>query len=81
MHTHSISASILTTLKDFEIKMIHQNSLRFKGITCYDRDYNGLADSSSQEGQRVGILLKKQNAQVLLAAHHGVFTCGVKVHT
>ena len=57
-HTHSKSVSALTSIKDFKLEMVHQNSCRFYGNLSYDREYGGIATSQSDEGFRIAQMIK-----------------------
>ena len=57
-HTHSSSVSALTSIKDFKLEMVHQNSCRFYSNLAYDREYGGIATSQSEEGARIAGLIK-----------------------
>ena len=52
-HTHSNNVSALTSIKDFKLEMVHQNSCRFYSNLAYDREYGGIAESQSDEGARI----------------------------
>jgi len=39
VHTHSQFVSLLTSLDQFKIKPVHQNSCRFLRNTAYDTEY------------------------------------------
>ena len=57
-HTHSKSVSALTSIKDFKLDMVHQNSCRFYANLAYDREYGGIATSQSEEGARIAKIIK-----------------------
>ena len=84
-HTHSNSVSALTSIKDFKLEMVHQNSCRFYANLAYDREYGGIATSQSEEGARIAKIIKGNEGSsqtqpnyelhiisVLLLANHGV---------
>ena len=57
VHTHSQYVSALTAMKNFKLKMVHQNSCRFYENLSYDPNYEGIATSQSDEGKRIATLL------------------------
>lgn len=78
LHTHAMYTSILGTLQDPTIQMVHQNSTRFLKNVTYDRDFPFMANqNSNQEGDRLGRVLG--NNEVLMMAHHGMATVGKSV--
>eukprot|EP00111_Clytia_hemisphaerica_P007856 TCONS_00022831-protein len=78
MHTHAMYTSILGTLQDPGIQMIHQTSTRFLNNVSYDQDFPLMANqTSNQEGERLGRVLG--NKEVLMMGHHGLATVGKSV--
>lgn len=78
IHTHAVYSSILGTLKDPRIKMLHQTSTRFLENVAYDQDFPLMANQkSNQEGERLGKILGDK--EVLLMGHHGLATVGKSV--
>ena len=63
-HTHSNSVSALTSIKDFKLEMIHQNSCRFYANIAYDREYGGIATSQSEEGERIANIIKGKEGKI-----------------
>ncbi|XP_045607877.2 putative aldolase class 2 protein RP493 [Procambarus clarkii] len=71
MHTHQPYVSALASLEDSEMKMVHQNSLRFWKDIAYDPHYSGVA-YAFEEGERMGKILGDKH--VLIMGNHGVLT-------
>ena len=61
--------------KDYELKMVHQNSGMFYKSIVYDRHFTGLGDSFDKGNRMASIFLKPENElkRILLQKHHGVF--------
>ncbi|KAJ1457717.1 class II aldolase/adducin N-terminal [Pelagophyceae sp. CCMP2097] len=76
LHTHMPYATALTSLKDMELKMVTQTSLRFYDEVAYDTEYNGLV-LGQEEGDRLAACMGSK--RVLLQQNHGVITCGSTV--
>lgn len=75
MHTHPRYATVLSVLEDPEIKMIHQNSARFRNNVAYDKGYDGLSNEEcNDEGDRIG--KATADKEVLLMGSHGLTTFG-----
>ncbi|XP_050727995.1 putative aldolase class 2 protein RP493 isoform X2 [Eriocheir sinensis] len=71
MHTHQPYITALASLEDFELRLVHQNSLLFWNRVAYDHNYQGLA-FSFEEGERMAKILGDKD--ILLLANHGVLT-------
>ncbi|KAG0728409.1 putative aldolase class 2 protein PA3430 [Chionoecetes opilio] len=71
MHTHQPYVTALACLEDFEIRPVHQNSLRFWNRVAYDPSYQGVA-YAFEEGERMARILG--NKEILLLANHGVIS-------
>merc|ERR1719347_1947325 len=77
MHTHQPFATAIACMENPELKMLHQNSLRFYERVAYDREYAGLATAHA-EGRRLGEALG-HNKDVLLMGSHGVLVVALTV--
>ncbi|EIE24287.1 arad-like aldolase/epimerase, partial [Coccomyxa subellipsoidea C-169] len=75
-HTHQPEITALSCLEDFELPMIHQNSLRFYNDIAYDT-YDGLVLTQA-EGDRLAKALG--NKRVLIHRNHGIMVCAETVH-
>ncbi|XP_042888443.1 putative aldolase class 2 protein CC_1201 [Penaeus japonicus] len=69
MHTHQPYISALAALEDCELRLVHQNSIRFWNRVAYDVNYGGVA-FSFEEGERLAGLLGDKD--VLIMGNHGV---------
>lgn len=69
MHTHQPYVSALAALEDCELRMVHQNSIRFWNRVAYDVEYGGVA-FSFEEGERLAKVLGDKD--VLIMGNHGV---------
>lgn len=71
MHTHQPYVTALASLEDFELRRVHQNSLRFWNRVAYDPSYQGVA-YAFEEGERMARILGDK--EILLLANHGVIS-------
>ncbi|KAK4313678.1 hypothetical protein Pmani_014967 [Petrolisthes manimaculis] len=69
MHTHQPYVTALALMEDMELRMVHQNSLRFWQRVAYDNVYAGVA-YDVEEGERLAQALGDKD--VLIMANHGV---------
>jgi ribulose-5-phosphate 4-epimerase/fuculose-1-phosphate aldolase len=77
VHTHSIKSAALSCLRNNSIQPVHQNSCRFLLNTLYEKTYDGIATSQSDEAQRISnLLFQAANREVLVLANHGILTFG-----
>ncbi|BDA46009.1 Putative aldolase class 2 protein PA3430 [Coccomyxa sp. Obi] len=74
-HTHQPEITSLACLEDFELPMIHQNSLRFYNDVAYDT-YDGLVLDKS-EGDRLAKALGDK--RILIHRNHGIMVCAETV--
>jgi ribulose-5-phosphate 4-epimerase/fuculose-1-phosphate aldolase len=72
-HTHMPNATALCMLQDGRLEPAVQEGMMFHDQIAYDDDYSGLA-LSSEEGERVGRLLKGKD--VLFMRNHGPMVTG-----
>jgi len=76
LHTHMPYSTAICCLKDFELKMVHQNSCRFHKGIAYDPKFNGLV-LDDNEGERLASVMGGKT--VLMHRSHGVIVCGASI--
>ncbi len=74
LHTHSIHATVLASLKDSRLPPIDQNTATFFDRYVIDDEFGGLAFES--EGERCAKLLTDPKKKTVIMGHHGVLCLG-----
>jgi len=78
MHMHPRYTTVLSVLKDPEIKKIHQNSARFLNNVAYDQGYEASPlDGVNDEADRLGKVIGDQS--IVLLGSHGILTVAERV--
>lgn len=82
-HTHQPYTSDLAAMKppQDEVKMVHQNSARFKDSVIYYRDFNGIVNNKDEGLALCDQFQKKGNEtkRVILLRNHGIITIGKSI--
>ena len=78
-HTHQPYTSALTCMKgkNRQLRMIHQNCLRYYQSIVYKDTFSGLVDNNT-EGIEIANYIKKggKRARAIMMANHGVTMIG-----
>lgn len=78
-HTHQTFATAMASAtKNYEIKMVSQNSARFYNAVVNYREFHGIVDNCEEGINMANQFLKAGNedCRVMLLRHHGIITIG-----
>ncbi len=77
LHTHSVFATVLATLKDPHLPAIDQNTAQFHNRVVLDTDFDGMA--FEDQGERCATMLGDPNKKVMIMGNHGLLILGANV--